>query len=242
MPRILRGEFPVTTFDNLPNYKFNGGDPEAATFEQLYEQSVDRLLSGTGKETEQSVKTLQTIIQQGPLDQKAAGYPQGPLARSLYQLSRILKAKVGTKVAFIDIGGWDHHVQEGATDGRMQQNLRDLGESIAAFYHDLGDMAGQVMLTTMTEFGRTLQENGDRGTDHGHASVMMVFGGGVKGGKVYGKWPGLETENLFEGRDLQVTTDFRQVHSEILQKHLALQDLTPVFPGFTPNDKNLGFI
>ena len=126
-------------------------------------------------------------------------------------------------------------------ENRLQRGLTDLGGAIAAFYKDLGDQAGDVLLVSMTEFGRTLQENGNRGTDHGHASVMMLFGGGVKGGKVYGRWPGLEPENLFEGRDLQATTDFRQVLTEALTNHLGILDVSGIFPGFQPGTA-VGFL
>jgi uncharacterized protein (DUF1501 family) len=190
---------------------------------------MDQLLSGAGKETSDSVNALQKVLAQGPQNAEAAGYPKSKESQSFFQLARIIKAKMGLKVGFVDIGGWDDHIQE---ENRLQKGLTDLGGSLAAFYKDLGDQAGDVLLISMTEFGRTRQENGNRGTDHGHASVMMLLGGGVKGGKVYGRWPGLEAENLFEGRDLQVTTDFRQVLSEALSNHLGIADVSGVFPEF----------
>lgn len=229
LPRILRGDFPVTNFTNLQNYKFYGGAGEEATFEQMYEQSIDQLLSGAGKETRNSVDSLQKILANGPQYPEDAGYPKSKESQNFFQLARIIKAKAGLRVGFVDIGGWDDHVQE---ENRLQRGLTDLSGAIAAFYRDLGDQANDVLLVSMTEFGRTLQENGNRGTDHGHASVMMLLGGGVKGGKVYGRWPGLEQENLFEGRDLQVTTDFRQVLSEALSGHLGITDQGDIFPGF----------
>ena len=236
-PRILRGDFPVTTFTNLQNYKFYGGSDEEASFDAMYEQSIDSLLSGAGKETGQSVDALQKVLAEGPQNADEVGYPKSKESQSFFQLARIIKAKMGLKVGFVDIGGWDDHIQE---ENRLQKGLTDLGGAIAAFYKDLGDQAGNVLLVSMTEFGRTLQENGNRGTDHGHASVMMLLGGGVKGGKVYGRWPGLEPENLFEGRDLQVTTDFRQVLSEALSNHLGIADVSGIFPGFQP-DMPIGF-
>ncbi len=229
LPRILRGDFPVTTFTNMQSYRFFGGPGEEATFEQMYEQSIDQLLSGAGKETRDSVDALQKILGDGAQKAEDVGYPKSKESQGFFQLARIIKAKAGLKVGFVDIGGWDDHVQE---ENRLQKGLADLGGAIAAFYRDLGDQANDVLLVSMTEFGRTLVENGNRGTDHGHASVMMLFGGGVKGGKVYGRWPGLEPENLFENRDLQVTTDFRQVLSEALSGHLGIQDQTQIFPAF----------
>jgi uncharacterized protein (DUF1501 family) len=233
LPRILRGDYPVTSFPNLNAYKFSGGDMQASSFDQLYEGSIDRLLAGVGKETNESVTVLQKIIGNGPKNPEDAGFPKSPVGRSFFELSRVIKANVGLRVGFLDIGGWDHHANEGSTDGQLNSHLKDLGDAIAAFYQTMGDQSENIMLATMTEFGRTMQENGDRGTDHGHASVMMLFGGNIKGGKVYGQWPGLAPEQLFEGRDLQVTTDFRQVHSEILTQHLGISVPANVFPGFT---------
>jgi uncharacterized protein (DUF1501 family) len=237
LPRILRGDYPVTTFSNLQNYKFYGGADEEASFDAMYEQSIDSLLSGAGKETRLSVDILQKVLVEGPQQAEDAGYPKSKESQSFFQLARVIKAKIGLKVGFVDIGGWDDHVQE---ENRLQKGLTDLGGAMAAFYKDLGDQAGDVLLVSMTEFGRTIQENGNRGTDHGHASVMMLMGGGVKGGKVYGRWPGLQPENLFEGRDLQVTTDFRQVLTETLNNHLGIADVSGIFPGFQPGIQ-LGF-
>jgi uncharacterized protein (DUF1501 family) len=234
LPRILRGDFQVTAFPSLNGYRFIGGGLEADSFEQMYAGSIDRLLSGTGRETKESVDIIQKIQQSGSKNPEDAGYPKGPMGRQFFELARIIKAKVGLRVGFLDVGGWDHHANEGSTDGLLNGRLKELGDSIAAFYQDMGDRAGDVLFTTMTEFGRTMQENGNRGTDHGHAGVMLLFGGGIKGGKVYGSWPGLSPEQLFEGRDLQVTTDFRQVHSEILSNHLGILNQGEIFPGFTP--------
>jgi len=241
LPRILRGDYPVTSFPNLNAYKFSGGDMQASSFDQLYEGSIDTLLSGVGKETKDSVTTLQKIIGNGPKNPEDAGFPKSGAGRSFFELSRVIKANVGLRIGFLDIGGWDHHANEGSTDGQLNSHLKDLGDAIAAFYQSMGDQAGNILLATMTEFGRTMQENGDRGTDHGHASVMMLFGGNVKGKKVYGQWPGLAPEQLFEGRDLQVTTDFRQIHSEILAQHLGVTVQNNVFPGFTAGVP-LGFL
>ncbi len=238
LPRILRGDFPVTTFTNLQNYRFYGGADEEASFDAMYDQSIDSLLSGAGRETSESVDALQKVLAEGPQNAEDAGYPKSKESQSFFQLARVIKAKLGLKVGFVDIGGWDDHVQE---ENRLQKGLTDLGGALAAFYKDLGDQSGDVLLVSLTEFGRTLQENGNRGTDHGHASIMLLLGGGIKGGKVYGRWPGLEPENLFEGRDLQVTTDFRQVLTEALASHLGIMDVTSIFPSFQP-DTSLGIL
>jgi uncharacterized protein (DUF1501 family) len=144
----------------------------------------------------------------------------------------LLKADLGVEVAFADIGGWDHHVNEGNTQGQLANLLREFSQSIAAFWNDLGDLGENTVLVSMSEFGRTARQNGTGGTDHGHANVMFVVGGPVRGGRVYGRWPGLDQSQLYEGRDLALTTDFRQVLGEMVYRHLGNRDLAEVFPGF----------
>jgi uncharacterized protein (DUF1501 family) len=154
-------------------------------------------------------------------------------------VAQLIKANLGVEVAFADIGGWDHHVNEGNVQGQIANLTREFSQSIAALWTDLGDLAEDTVIVTMSEFGRTARENGNRGTDHGHANVMFVLGGPVKGGRIYGRWPGLQPEQLYEGRDLAVTTDFRQVLSEAVANHLGNKELAKVFPGFeksTPKD------
>ena len=136
------------------------------------------------------------------------------------------------EIAFTDVGGWDTHAGEGGAQGQLANNLRNFAEAISAFAQDLGSRMGDVVLVSMSEFGRTVRENGNRGTDHGHANFMTVLGGGVRGGKVHGKWPGLNDGQLYENRDLAVTTDFRDVFGEIISRHLGVNDLRPVFPGY----------
>jgi uncharacterized protein (DUF1501 family) len=142
-----------------------------------------------------------------------------------------VKADVGVEVAFTDVGGWDHHAAEGGVQGQLAQRLREFGAALAAFDRDLGDRMQDVVVLTLTEFGRTVRENGNRGTDHGHASVAFVLGGPVRGGRVHGSWPGLSADGLFEGRDLAVTTDFRDLLGEVLTRHLGARELSTVFPG-----------
>jgi uncharacterized protein (DUF1501 family) len=165
----------------------------------------------------------------------SAQYPNGRFGQSMMQIARLIKADVGVEVAFADVGGWDTHVNEvGArpTQGQLANLLNDFGSGLAAFYQDLGDRMQDVVVVTMSEFGRTAKENGNRGTDHGHANCMFVMGGAVKGGKVHGNWPGLGKEQLYEGRDLNVTTDFREVLGDLVTRHLGTQDLARVFPNF----------
>jgi len=161
-----------------------------------------------------------------------ANYPKGRFGDALRQTAQLIKANLGVQVAFTDIGGWDHHVNEGATEGQLANVLRDFAQSIAAFWTDLGPLAENTVVITMSEFGRTARENGDRGTDHGHANVMFLLGGTVRGRRLYGRWPGLDPSQLYEGRDLALTTDFRRVLGEAVARHLGNQDLNAVFPGF----------
>jgi uncharacterized protein (DUF1501 family) len=157
----------------------------------------------------------------------------GDLGRNLQQLAGLIKADAGVEAAFAEIDGWDHHGNE---NQQMANVLREFAMAIGAFCNDMGDRMEDIVLVTMSEFGRTAQENGNAGTDHGHGSLMMVMGGPVQGGKVYGKWPGLEKEQLFEGRDLAVTTDYRAVLSELVRGHLGQKDVSTVFPGFQAGD------
>ncbi|HTR23376.1 MAG TPA: DUF1501 domain-containing protein [Terriglobales bacterium] len=236
LPRILSGKEPAVAINNLNDFSIGGKNPKVApianTFEAMYENSVDAVMHGTGQETFDAVKMLRTADPSKYTPAAGANYPKGRFGDSLRQLAQLIKANLGVQVAFADIGGWDHHVNEGSTQGQIANVLGDFSQSIAAFWTDLGDLGEDTVLLTMSEFGRTARENGNRGTDHGHANVMFVLGGPVRGGKVYGRWPGLDQSQLYEGRDLAVTTDFRLVLSEAVSRYLGNQDLKNVFPGF----------
>jgi uncharacterized protein (DUF1501 family) len=198
----------------------------------MYADSADAVLHGTGQETFDAVKMLKAA---DPAKyQPAAGveYPRGRFGDALKQTAQLIKANLGVQVAFTDIGGWDHHVNEGSTQGQIANVLREFGQSISAFWSDLGNLQEDTVLVTMSEFGRTARENGNRGTDHGHANVMFILGGPVRGGRVYGEWPGLAAHQLYEGRDLALTTDFRRVLGETVYTHLGNRDLSAVFPNF----------
>ena len=236
LPRIISGSEPAVAVNNISDFRVGGRSTNAApianTFEAMYEQSVDSVLHGTGQETFEAVKMLKSADPAHYMPAAGANYPRGRFGDSLKQLAQLIKANLGVQVAFADIGGWDHHVNEGNTQGQIANVLRDFSQSLAAFWIDLGDLAEDTVVVTMSEFGRTARENGNRGTDHGHANVMFVMGGSVKGGKVYGKWPGLDQSQLYEGRDLAVTTDFRRVLGEAVYHHLGNKSLDKVFPGF----------
>jgi uncharacterized protein (DUF1501 family) len=225
MALAMKGSQPAVSLTDIG--KFQVQDARGAgSFESMYSQAADRVMQEAGKETFDAIQLLESI-QKEPY-QPVTPYPNTRFGRSLQQIARLVKAGVGVEVAFADMGGWDHHVNQ---TPQLTNMLRDFGNSIAAFYRDLEDRMDDVVIVTMSEFGRTARENGTRGTDHGHANVMFALGGPVNGGKVLGDWPGLEAEQLYEGRDLAVTTDFRDVLAEVVVKHLWNRQLEKVFPG-----------
>jgi uncharacterized protein (DUF1501 family) len=236
MPRTLRGSVPALAIPDIKQFQVLA--PVAVSgamsggFEALYAQTVDQALHGTGQETFEAVQMLKKVREELYVPENGAAYPQGKFGHTLQQVAQLIKADIGVEVAFVDIGGWDHHVNEGGVQGQLGNILREFGGTLAAFHKDLGAKMADVTLVTMSEFGRTAAENGNRGTDHGHANCMFVFGGDVRGGKVYGQWPGLDRSRLYEGRDLAVTTDFRTVLGEVVSHHLGSTDMSFVFPGF----------
>ena len=236
LPRTLAGSVPAVAMSDIRGFAVGGRGPGASvasnTFEAMYEQSVDTVLHGTGNETFEAVKMLKSADPEKYSPAAGADYPRGRFGDSLRQVAQLIKANLGVEVAFADIGGWDHHVNEGSVQGQIANLTREFSQSIAAFWTDLGNLGENTVIVTMSEFGRTARENGNRGTDHGHANVMFVLGGPVQGGKVYGRWPGLQPEHLYEGRDLAITTDFRQVLGEAVANYLGNKDLAKVFPGF----------
>jgi uncharacterized protein (DUF1501 family) len=239
LPRMLAGSAPAVAVSNVNSFGVGGGNPKAQplsnTFEAMYDQSVDAVLHGTGQETFDAVKMLKSADPQKYTPAPGANYPRGPLGNALRQVAQLMKADLGVEVAFSDVGGWDHHVNEGSVQGQIAQRVGELSQAMSAFWIDMGNLAEDTVVVTMSEFGRTARENGNRGTDHGHANVMFVMGGPVKGRRVYGRWPGLSPEHLYEGRDLALTTDFRTVLSEVVYRHLGNRNLGAVFPGFEAN-------
>jgi uncharacterized protein (DUF1501 family) len=233
LPRIMSGREPAVALNNINEFGVAGRAQASGmltnTFESMYASSVDTVLHGTAQETFDAVKMLKAADPAKYTPAPNANYPRGRLGDSLRQLAQLMKADLGVEVAFADIGGWDHHVNEAP---QLNNVLREFSQSISAFWYDLGPLAEETVIVTMSEFGRTARENGNRGTDHGHANVMFVLGGPVRGGRVYGKWPGLEEHQLNEGRDLALTTDFRTVMAEALTRQMGIRDLSHVFPGF----------
>ena len=235
LPRSLRGDAGAIAMPSLARFDVRAASETAVArkgFESLYERGVQDLLHGTGRETFEAVKMLKSANAVGITPENGAEYPRSKFGQSLRQIAQLIRADVGLEIAFADIGGWDTHVGQGAEQGQLANHLHDFGQSLAAFAQDLGDRMTEVVVLTMSEFGRTVSENGNRGTDHGHATAMLVFGGGVRGGKVYGRWPGLRREQLFEARDLAVTTDFRALFSEVAGRHLAIAKPAELFPAW----------
>ena len=235
MPRILAGSAGAVAMTNVSQFGINAGSASgsvSASFESMYADAVAGALGGTARESFDAARILKSTAPGKLGPENGALYPNGPLSNSLRQIAQLIKAGVGLEVAFTDVSGWDTHAGEGGAQGQLANNLRNFSDAIAAFARDLGSRMSEVVLVTMSEFGRTVRENGNRGTDHGHANFMMVLGGGVKGGKVYGKWPGLDSSHLYENRDLAVTTDFRDIFGELLSKQAGVGNLAPVFPGY----------
>ena len=232
-PRIMEGASEVVAMNSLSEFTVRASGSQADRLEALYRTGSADLVHGTGAEMFDAVKMLAAANPQKYQPRNGAEYPRSQFGQRLLQIAQLIKADVGLEIAFADVGGWDTHVNQGSTNGQLALRLDDFARSIAALVTDLGDRMDEVMILTMSEFGRMARENGSRGTDHGHAGALFVLGGGVKGGKVHGKWPGLEQEQLYEGRDLALTTDFRSVFSEVTAKHLGATRLEKIFPGFS---------
>jgi uncharacterized protein (DUF1501 family) len=242
LPRAMRGSRPAIALQSIGGFQVRNA-VAAKQFEQMYAETKDPVLAATGRETFEAVSMLQSIQRQPYVPANGTKYPRGRFGDSLQQIAQLIKSDVGVEMAFADVGGWDHHVNEmgpRASEGQLATLLRDYGQALSAFWTDMGDRMQDVVVATMSEFGRTAHENGNRGTDHGHANCMFVMGGAVKGGKVYGKWPGLEKEQLYEERDLALTTDFRDVLGELVSHHMGNPTLNGVFPGYNP--KFLGLV
>jgi len=231
-PRILEGPSPTVAMNSLDEFSVRATGSSAERLEALYRTGSADLVHATGAETFDAVKMLRSANPQKYLPQNGADYPRSQFGQRLLQIAQLIKANVGLEIAFADVGGWDTHVNQGNSTGQLAQRLDDFSKSIAALVTDLGDRMDDVVIMTMSEFGRMARENGNRGTDHGHAGALFVIGGNVKGGKVHGKWPGLEQEQLYEGRDLALTTDFRSVFAEVVSRHMGAKTLDKIFPGF----------
>ena len=241
-PRIMEGASEVVAMNSLSEFTVRASGSQAERLEALYRTGSADLIHGAGTEMFEAVKMLKAANPQKYAPRNGAEYPRSQFGQRLLQIAQLIKADVGLEIAFADVGGWDTHVNQGAATGQLATRLDDFAKSIAALVTDLGDRMDDVLILTMSEFGRMARENGNRGTDHGHAGSLFVIGGDVKGGKVHGKWPGLETEQLYEGRDLALTTDFRSVFSEVTALHLGASKLEAIFPGFAVKQGWLGLM
>ncbi len=233
MPRAMQGPAPALAVGRVDEFNVHGGMSASASFEDAYAQAADRVLNGTAQEAFDAMRTLDGVRRGRYQPAVGATYPSTPFGQALQEIARLAKANVGLQVAFAESGQWDHHVAEGSVTGQIANRLGDFADGLAALTRDLGDRMADTLILTMSEFGRAVAENGNRGTDHGHGNAMIAIGGNVNGGKVYGRWPGLRTEDRYEGRDLAVTTDFRDVFGEVLTEHLAMNANggASVFPG-----------
>jgi uncharacterized protein (DUF1501 family) len=235
LPRMLQGTAPALAVNQIGQFGIRGGqasDMVGASFEAEYAAAADHMLNGTGREAFDAIKMLKVADPSKYQPDNGADYPRSPFGQALKQIAQLTKSNVGLEVAFADVGGWDTHVNQGAGQGQLAGRLDDLSRSIAALVTDLGDRMGDTVVLTMSEFGRAVNENGNRGTDHGHGNAMMVIGGGVHGGRVFGKWPGLSVDRRYDGRDLAVTTDFRDVFAEVVMRHLGVTNAASIFPGY----------
>jgi uncharacterized protein (DUF1501 family) len=241
-PRSLSGPVPAVATRNLAAFDLKGPrrvqDRLERSFGALY--AGDDRLSRASREALEAVRRVREV-RRGAGKRSAPNYPAP--ARGLGEVAALIHADVGLEVAFVDVGGWDTHAGQGGADGQLARKLELLGRGLEAFRKDLGDRFEDVVVLAASEFGRTVAENGSGGTDHGHASMMLLAGGAVRGGKIHGRWPGLAREQLHEGRDLAVTTDFRDVFAEVLVRHLRVPRSDALFPGYGVDEKRfLGVI
>jgi uncharacterized protein (DUF1501 family) len=238
LPRSLQGHAPALAMSQIGQFGIRGDNAMSSSFESQYAAAADAVLGGTGREAFDAIKTLKAVSPQQYQPANGAEYPRSPFGQAMLQIGQLIKADLGLEIAFTELGGWDNHVNEGAATGQLATRLDDFGRGLSALVTDLGDRMADVVVLTMSEFGRAVAENGNRGTDHGHGNAMLAMGGGVRGGKVYGKWPGLRVDQRYEQRDLAVTTDFRDVFAEVVVRHLGVTDPAPIFPGHVIKSTN----
>lgn len=240
LPRSFYGENPAIAIKNLSDFNIQlrgnaqGAKMASKSFEDLYDETSSDLLKNTGKESFEAIKMLQKTKLGTYQAENGAVYPNTALGNSLKQIAQLIKMDVGMEVAFAESGGWDTHFNQGTDSGIFARNINDFTNCIAAFWKDLEKYQDEVTVMTMTEFGRTVAQNGTGGTDHGRASCNFILGNDVNGGKVHGEMKPLAKENLADGRDLEVSTDFRNVFSEVADKHLGINNDKVLFPDFNP--------
>ncbi len=237
LPASLRGPYPLASLVSIADYHLGQKNLEASA--ASFRTAMEQMYSGSPTLSDQASLTFQALDMVQKIETNAAAaaspkvkYPNTGYGAGLAQIAQLIKANVSLEAAALDILGWDTHAQEGASDGQLSRLLQQLAEGLASFYQDLGELSKQVVVVTMSEFGRRAQENGSAGTDHGHGNVMFILSRNIKASKVYGKWPGLAPDQLVTPGDLAVTTDYRIVLSELLQTRRGEQKLDAVFPDF----------
>jgi uncharacterized protein (DUF1501 family) len=237
MPRILKGPVPTLSIASIKDFhppKSELSKSLGLGFEEMYQLATDKVFRGVGEETFESISTIKAKIN----DKPKVDYPKSKLSDQLRDIASLIRADLGLSIAVTEMGGWDTHVNQGSASGQLSKRFEELSGALTSFIEDLGENFKQTVIVTCTEFGRTVKENGNKGTDHGHGSVAMILGARVNGGKLYGQWKELKPENLYEERDIHVTTDFRAVMGTILDKHLGIKDLATIFPGFKSNSQD----
>jgi hypothetical protein len=240
LPRSLQGREEALAIPDLERFGVGGGAAApvamrgaAKSFEDIYETAAGDALHGAGRDGFAAMDLLRKVDPKRYTPANGAVYPNGGFGRALRQTAQLIKADVGLEIAFVEIGGWDTHANQGAASGALATRLGELGGGLAALHRDLGAKMSDVLVLTMSEFGRTARQNGNRGTDHGHGTAFFALGGGVRGGRVLGDWPGLAADKLYEGRDLAITTDYRDFFAEACVRHMGVAEgeLAKVFPG-----------
>jgi uncharacterized protein (DUF1501 family) len=238
IPAALRGPITPLSIRSIADFHFRGREDELQRLQQAI-SSLYTIQAPTNQLERQAglvFKTIATLDQLQATDYQPANgaqYPDDEFGLGLKQVAQLIKADVGLEVACVDLGGWDTHENQGTLAGEFNTLLTTLSNGLAAFYHDLRDYMAGVTVVTMSEFGRRAHENGSQGTDHGHGNVMFLMGGGVNGGQVHARWPGLAPEALDDG-DLAITTDYRDVLAEVVSRRLRNPALDQIFPGHTP--------
>ena len=235
--KSLQGPAPSLAFASLGAFALAGGhvDDRRAVLEERY-AVVGEANAAARALRDSATLALDAIDLLASVDRATAVvYPASELGDAFKDAAALIKADIGVRAIALDLGGWDHHTD---TILRTEDVGGDLAESLAAFVTDLGGAASTTLVLAMTEFGRRVAENGGRGSDHGHGGIMFAVGGGIRGGRVLladGKWPGLAPDRLYRGQDLPVTTDFRSVYAEALERHLLVDrgDVATILPGFT---------
>jgi uncharacterized protein (DUF1501 family) len=237
VPRILSGKMAVASLPTgrTAQRPLPLDHPQmAAAFDRLY--SSDDPVSKAYQEGRAARQQLMANLDREMMHANNGSPAPTGFSADAQKLARLMTQDSTIQLAFMALGGWDTHVNQGGSTGQLARNLKSLGDGLATLAQALGNVYSNTAILVVSEFGRTVAENGNGGTDHGHGNVMWLLGGAVKGGKVYGEWPGLSQSQLYQGRDLAVTTDFRDAIATVLERHLQLDGakINQIFPNYSP--------